>query len=101
MAQPRLIAIVTALLLMGVGSPALATYTLAQLQDIDRMLSARDWGALASYVRANPQLLESTDALGVELQTFLSSYGRSQLDLFASRTGTGVEEPDLGFVEPY
>lgn len=101
MAQPRLIAIVTALLMLGAGSPALAAYTLAQLQDIDRMLSAKDWGALAAYVRANPQLLEGTDVLGAELHNFVTSYGRAQLDLFASRPVSAVEEPDLAFAEPY
>lgn len=101
MAQPRLMAIVTALLLLGAGSPVRAGYTLAQLQEIDRILSARDWSALATYVNANPQLLEGNDALGVELQNFVASYGRAQLDLFASRSGAGVREPDLEFAQPY
>jgi hypothetical protein len=85
MPGPQLVAVVTAMILFATGGAGQAQQTLAQLQEIERLISLRDCGGLWSYVRANPALMQGDDALARELRTFVESTERGALDCFAAR----------------
>jgi len=63
-------AVVTAFMLVAGAQSGQAGYTLAQLQDIERLILSRDCGALWTYLSDNPDLLEGDDPLAVELRKF-------------------------------
>jgi hypothetical protein len=63
-------AVVTAFMLIAGAQGGQAGYTLTQLQDIERLILARDCGALWTYLSANGDLLEGDDPLAVELRKF-------------------------------
>jgi hypothetical protein len=77
-----LIAVVTALLMIAPAGRAAAA-TLDQLVTIDNMIAQRDWGALWSYVNANPSLLVGNDPLAVELRRFILSMNTETMDAYA------------------
>ena len=66
MAEPRLIAVVTALLMLVAASPLRAAYDLNQLREIDRLMSSADWAGLAAYLRS----LTGVEADTAELADF-------------------------------
>ncbi|MFN0113224.1 MAG: hypothetical protein ACKVPY_00955 [Paracoccaceae bacterium] len=80
----RIVAIVTALLLIGGGTRAHAAATLDQLVVIDSLIAQRDWGALWSFVIANPALTAGDDPLAIELRNFLISMNVGNVDVFAA-----------------
>ncbi|MFZ5752467.1 MAG: hypothetical protein ACOY5U_15560 [Pseudomonadota bacterium] len=101
MAEPRLIAVVTALLMLVAASPLRAAYDLNQLREIDRLMSSADWAGLAAYLRSNPGLTLGDDPLARELQAFQARYARSVLDIFAARQPADLQGPSLSVVRPY
>jgi hypothetical protein len=86
MFHPRLVAVVTALTLMGGATALHAEYSLSQLEEIDRLITARNCAGLWSYVQANPDILSGNDPLANELRVFVSATERGQLNCFASRS---------------
>lgn len=93
MPEPRLLAIITALLLIA-GAPARADYDIAQLQQIESYILQKDCAALWQYLVANPGIMAGNDALARELQIFVAATERGQLDCFAARTAqTAVVPP--------
>jgi hypothetical protein len=101
MAQPKLLAVLTALLLLGHGSPLRAGYTLDQLQAIERMLSAKDWTSLATYIARHPELVQGNDPLAVELQRFTTSYDSATVDTFVPGRIAASRERNIPFGLPY
>lgn len=85
MFQPRLIAVVTVLVLTGASGPGRAEYTLPQLLAIESLISSRNCEGLWLYVKSNPGIMEGNDPLANELRVFVSATERGQLDCFASR----------------
>jgi hypothetical protein len=85
MAEPRLMAIVTALFLMAGTLPARAAYDIDQLRQIEQFLLQKDYGSLLLYLEVNPAIMSGTDALATELRVFVATMARRQLDFFAAR----------------
>ena len=86
MFHPRLIAVVTALVLLGTTASSRAEYDLSQLQAIEGLISSRNCEGLWLYVKSNPTIMVGTDPLASELRTFVAATERGQLDCFASRS---------------
>jgi hypothetical protein len=93
----KLIAILTALSLLGGASRALAAYDLDQLKEIERLVLAKDTQGLGRYLAANPEITIGGDPLAQELRTFLGCARSGALDCFSVRqfraTPTGEPEP--------
>lgn len=93
MPVPKLITIVTALLLMS-GQGAFAEYSLAQLQEIERYILTKNTAALLLLLQANPELLIGDDPLAAELRAFMATNMQQQLLWFNAPTAT-LPPPDL------
>jgi hypothetical protein len=85
MFQPRLIAAMTAHVLLATAQQGQAAYTLDQLQQIDTLISQRNCEGLWLYVKSNPAILDGDDPLASELRVFVAASERGQLNCFASR----------------
>ena len=72
MPNPRLMAVVTVLLLVAGPQAGQARYTLAQLQVIEQFILARDCAGLEAYLIQNREILEGDDPLAVELRNFMA-----------------------------
>lgn len=92
MFHPRLIAVVTALVLLTTAVPVRAGYTLDQLQDIESLISSRNCEGLWLFVKSNPEIMQGNDPLANELRVFVAATERGQLDCFASRTSNDTPE---------
>jgi hypothetical protein len=90
MFHPRLIAVVTALVLLGTTGSSRADYDLSQLQEIEGLISSRNCEGLWLYVKSNPTMMVGSDPLASELRTFVAATERGQLDCFASRSAGGL-----------
>lgn len=95
MPAPRLIAIITALMIVAGTPGARAEYSLAQLQDIERLIVSRDCASLWAYLQINPDILAGDDPLALELRIFAESTQRGQIDCFSSRQATKSVDPDI------
>lgn len=85
MPEPRLMAVITALMLLAGTAPARAGYDVGQLRQIEQYILARDSGALWEYLVANPAIMEGDDALAQELRLFVAATERGQLNFYAAR----------------
>lgn len=72
MANGKLVAIVTALMLTMGGQGAQAAFSLSQLVQIEQFILTGKWAELRAYLAANPALLDGADPLAAELRRFLS-----------------------------
>ena len=84
MPGPKLLAVITALMLLGGTSAARADYDLAQLLEIERLVTQKDTAALGRYLAAHPRITRGDDPLARELRSFVSCVQSGQLDCFAS-----------------
>lgn len=96
MPQPRLVAILTALLLLSGGRAAQAGFTYEQLVEVDRLVAAKNYSGLRSFLQANPEVLIGDEPLANELRLFLLRINSGQmtavdLPLFSDRS-----DPELG-----
>jgi hypothetical protein len=83
--SPRLLAVVTVLSCFGLGSQAIADYTVAQLREIERLTTERNWGALRTYLEANPELLQGSGELAVELRSFTADVDNGLIEELSAR----------------
>lgn len=88
MPNHRLTAVVTAFLLVFAAIGARAEATLEQLQEIDRLLSARDNRALWHFLQDNPGLMAGDDELAVELRNFCLSVTGGKLSCYSAPVAT-------------
>ena len=72
MSNPRLIAVVTAFMMIAGTTGANAAVTLSQLREVERLILGKDCGALWGFLMENSELLEGGDPLAVELRSFVS-----------------------------
>ena len=86
MFHPKLIAVVTALVLLGAAGPGRAEYSLDQLQAIEGLITSRNCEGLWLFVKTNPALADGEDPLAKELRLFVTATERGQLECFASRS---------------
>ncbi|MDP2737488.1 MAG: hypothetical protein Q8O82_01980 [Pseudorhodobacter sp.] len=73
MPSPKLLAVITALMLVTGGHGAQAAYTSTQLAQIEQLIVDRNWAQLESYILANPELLDGEDLLATELWKFMKN----------------------------
>ncbi|SPH23322.1 hypothetical protein DEA8626_02386 [Defluviimonas aquaemixtae] len=98
----RLLALITALVLVGGNSPARADYTVSQLEEIERLIVRKDCGALWLYLQANPGIMAGGDALSLELRAFADATARGQIDCFdapTAQTSVPAAGPVVNFAE--
>lgn len=87
MPAPKLLTIVTALILMS-GQAAWAAYSLEQLQEIERYILSKNSAALAAMLRSNPDLMIGDDPLALELRTFMENNAGLPFIWFNAPTAT-------------
>lgn len=87
MPAPKLIAIVTALILMS-GQAAFAEYSLAQLQEIERYILTKNNAALMLLLQSHPELMAGDDPLAQELRAFMAANMQTGLLWFSAPTAT-------------
>lgn len=85
MPEPRLMAVITALVLLVGTSAARAAYDVAELRQIEDLILRKDCGALWQYLVENPAIMTGDDALARELRIFVAATERGQLNCFAAR----------------
>ena len=95
MPNPRLLAVVTALIMAASAPAAQATYSLTDLQTIEQLVVNRNWNALRAYIDAHPELLDGNDPLAVELRTYVESYNQG----FFTRLFTTPQAPGLDLIQ--
>jgi len=83
MPNPKLLAIITVLTCLGTGSATYAAYTLEQLQEIEKLISSKDCGALRGYLLTYPELTVGNDPLAAELRFFLSAVDNGLVECFS------------------
>jgi hypothetical protein len=71
MANRKLVAIITALMLTVGGQGAQAAYTLSHLAQMEQFILNGQWERLRAFLTANPNLLEGDSALAAQLRRFL------------------------------
>lgn len=86
MANSRLLAIVTILILMGQSAHSQQSPSIDELQAMERMIEDGDWRGLYDYVEANPNLTAGEGALANELRSFVDEVERGQLRNFDAQT---------------
>lgn len=91
----RLLALITALMLVAGNSPARADYTISQLEEIERLILRKDCGALWLYLQANPGIMTGGDALSVELRAFADATALGRIDCFNAPTAS-IAAPATG-----
>lgn len=82
MANNRLLAVVTMMILAGSFNSAHADPTLEDLQTIDKLIQDGNWDDLYSFVNSNPRLTDGQTALATELQSFKADVEQGQLSSF-------------------
>ncbi|MEE4186881.1 MAG: hypothetical protein V2I76_00350 [Roseobacter sp.] len=101
MADKKLLAIVTVLILIGSSGAAQQEASISDLQQIEKLIEVGDWRALYSYLVSNPQLTVGTSPLALELRAFSEDVESGRIDTFnvasteqVSRNQTSVPAPD-------
>lgn len=93
MPNPKLMAVITALIMITGSSGLRAEYSLAQLQELERLILGKNCGNLWDYLQKNPEIMAGNDALARELQVFVQSTQNGLLSCFAARTATIAPTP--------
>ena len=98
MPSSRLLAVVTALVLVAGAQPGRAAYSLAQLEEIERLIVRKDCSGLWSYLSSNPGILQGNDPLATELRGFMSGVSGGVIDClsFVPGAGPGVQADQVG-----
>lgn len=84
MAERRLMAILTALLLVANSAKGQGTTTIDDLRLIEDFVSKRAWRPLYDYLTANPHIVSGGGPLGAELCAFVQDVESGNLDVFVS-----------------
>lgn len=84
MAERRLIAIITAMLLVSDSANAQEGTTIDQLRLIEDLVINRSWRPLYEYLSENPQIVAGSSPLARELCGFVTDVERGDLDVFVS-----------------
>lgn len=82
MANNRLLAIVTILILVGSSGSAQQEPSIEELLTIEKLIDGGDWRALYTYVEANPRLTAGDSPLATELRSFVDDAKRGRLNRF-------------------
>lgn len=97
MAENRLLAVISAMILFFPGNSANAAFTLNELQTIERLIVSQDCAALWSHLRANPKLVTGDDPLASELRNFSNGINGGLVQCLSDQPGAGTgAATDLG-----
>lgn len=96
MPNQKLIALATALLMIGGASRLMAEYTLDQLKEIERLVMQKDSDALGNYLSENIEVTEGNDPLSVELRKFLLCTRTGDLNCFDATRLPGAKAEQVG-----
>jgi hypothetical protein len=99
MPNPKLTAIITALMFIGGSKGANAAYNLAQLQEIERYILSKDCGALLGYLQSNPGIMDGGDLLSQELRAFANGVEGGLIQCLSAQTGSS--NADVGLQRIY
>jgi hypothetical protein len=96
MANPKLLALVTALMLV-VGTPvAFGAVSQDQLQQLETLIVSQQWADLNAYLLEHPELVSGNDVLADELKVFLASYSQGVLSPSFTPPSVAIVEQLLG-----
>ena len=95
MPNPKLTAIITALMFVAGSTGANAAYNLAQLQEIERYILSKNCGELLGYLQANPGIMDGGDLLSQELRSFADGVEGGLIQCLSAQTGSGNPDVDL------
>jgi hypothetical protein len=88
MPNPKLTAIITALMFVANSNGANAAYNLTQLQEIERYIVSKDCGALLDYLQSNPGIMDGSDLLSQELRSFADGVEGGLIQCFSTQDVT-------------
>ncbi len=94
MPNPKLLGIVTALLIISRATGANAVFTPSQLEDVGRLIESRDCGALLNYLVENPELLEGDDSLAIGLRKFTQDVDGGLIPCLSVAPGTALPQQE-------
>lgn len=84
MPNPKLTAILTALMLSATAMPGFGDYSLEELQLLEQLVVTKDTVGLGRLLATNPQFVRGDDPLARELRGFQTCYQAGGLECFAS-----------------
>jgi len=94
MPNPKLLGIVTALLIIGRVTGANANDTLSQLRAVEGLIQSRDCGALLSYLTENSELLDGDDSLAIALRQFTQDVNGGLIECLSVPVATALPRQD-------
>lgn len=96
MANQRILAIVTALVMLGTTASSQQNASISELREIEFLVSNQRWAQLHSMIVNKPTLLQGSDPLSVELREFVRqvSLGRVAGLAPALRQAPATTEPN-------
>lgn len=98
MASRRLVAIITAMLLLG-GSRLQAEIDLESLRIMNELIDGQRWDALRQFLRQHPEAMIGEDALAQELRYFFAATeGAGNRAYAAATVPVRADGPDLPVV---
>lgn len=101
MPDQRLIAVVTAFMLLAGTQGAQAAFTLAQLQEVERLILSKDCAALLGYLLKNPELMDGDDPLALEFRNFASGVESGLIECLSVQTDSaGLSQDRATSLEP-
>lgn len=89
MLNPKLTAVVTALILFGGSQSGNAAYDIEQLRVIDQHIQSKNCGGLRTYLQSNPGIMSGSDPLAQELRTFVDGVDGGLIDCLAAQPDSG------------
>ena len=96
MANRRILAIVTALVLMGTSASSQQAASIAELRQIELLVSNQRWVELYNLVLRTPRLVQGTDPLANELRNFMRQVSLGRVaDLAPTSRPPSLELPEL------
>ncbi len=93
MADNRLLAVLTAMILAGGVTPGRTAADLDQLLQIEQLVLSNDCQALYRYLSGNPGVLEGSDPLTVEFRNFMGRVDGGVILCLSARESIG--QPSL------
>lgn len=86
MSERRLLAVITAMLLVGSPAQSQQAASLEDLYELEELIVGKDCLALFSFVLARPYLLEGEDVLATELGLFVDDVQQGNVNCFGANT---------------